>query len=56
MSKIDEYKRLLATMDWYYVYSDDHSVWARGRDQMKKLIDLQKEIDPDRKIWNQFCR
>ena len=23
--------------DWYYAYSDDHSVWRRGRDQAAAL-------------------
>lgn len=25
-----EYWNMLASHDWYYEYSDDHSVWRRG--------------------------
>ena len=29
--------RLLASHDWYYNYSDDHSVYARGRDHASSI-------------------
>tara|TARA_R100000664_G_C2758642_1_gene147720 strand:+ start:4145 stop:4462 length:318 start_codon:yes stop_codon:yes gene_type:complete len=38
-------KTLLETLrnhDWYYMYSDDHRVWKRGRarqDELKKRVD-----------------
>jgi hypothetical protein len=32
--------RLLAFHDWYYNYSDDHSVYCRGRDQ-RNAIDAE---------------
>ena len=28
---IDEYRKLLKRHDWYYEYSDDHSVWKQGQ-------------------------
>jgi len=34
---------LLKSHDWYYQYSDDHSVWQRGRDQADE-IRRQKDI------------
>ena len=30
--ELDTLKQLLASHDWYYDYSDDHSAWCRGRD------------------------
>jgi len=34
--------RLLASHDWYYNYSDDHSVYARGRDHASSI---RSELD-----------
>ena len=36
-------ERLLKTHDWYYNYSDDHSVWKRGveqRDEIRRQQDI----------------
>ena len=40
---LTELERLLKSHDWYYQYSDDHSVWQRGRDQEGE-IRRQKDI------------
>jgi hypothetical protein len=37
-------KRMLATHDWYFDYSDDHSVWQRGVDERKAIKALAKEL------------
>ncbi len=43
---MDDAMELIGRMrriDWYYNYSDDYSVWSRGRNQVEKLIsDLSK--------------
>ena len=31
----------LKAMDWYYDYSDDHSVWQRGRDKAEEIRQLR---------------
>lgn len=33
----------LRSHDWYYHYSDDHSVWSRGRAQWQKISALLKK-------------
>lgn len=36
-------EKLLKTHDWYYNYSDDHSVWKRGteaRDEIRRQMDI----------------
>lgn len=47
--------------DWYYDYSDDHRVWARGdqenrwiHSEMKylKSLGLEQEVDA---LWEQYC-
>lgn len=49
------YRELLATHDWFYDYSDDHSVWSRGAGVRAKLRDMRGQVDPDGKIWNEYA-
>lgn len=47
---LSKYYDMLANHDWYYDYSDDHSVWQKGRDassQLRRIADLngQEYID-----------
>lgn len=50
-----EYRNLLGRHDWYYDYSDDHSVWAAGKSQRESLRAMRNNIDPDGSIWNQYA-
>ncbi len=34
---LDVLENLLSNHDWYYMYSDDHKVWKRGRDQAEEI-------------------
>ena len=34
---LDVLENLPAIHDWYYMYSDDHKVWKRGRDQAEEI-------------------
>lgn len=52
---VEEYKSLLSRHDWYYDYSDDHSVWTRGSNERKELNNMQNAIDSDYKIWNEYA-
>ena len=36
--------RLLARHDWFYEYSDDHSVWRRGQAQMDAINEEQRRL------------
>ena len=49
------YRELLATHDWTYDYSDDYSVWARGKGVHEKILGLAKHIDPEFKIYNEYA-
>lgn len=51
---LEEYKSGLYGFDWYYDYSDDHSVWTRARARKSELEAAQKILDPDRKIWEEI--
>lgn len=50
-----EYRTLLQSHDWYYDYSDDHSVWTRGRNQHVKLQELARKVDPEYVVWEEFA-
>ena len=36
-SELTVLNQLLASHDWYYNYSDDHSVYCRGRDHASSI-------------------
>ena len=52
---IVEYYEMLKNHDWYYSFSDDHSVYTKGTAEMVHLrnIALEKGLDYQR-MWNQF--
>jgi hypothetical protein len=37
-------KRMIAKHDWYFDYSDDHSVWQRRVNERKAIKALAKEL------------
>ena len=43
-NELKEYYRQLTFHDWFYEYSDDHSVWQRGSDKERQLMsDARKD-------------
>lgn len=49
---LTELATLCSKHDWYYDYSDDHSVWKRGEAEYKKIEELRKDIFLHRKeLW-----
>ena len=52
---VDDYINMLKSHDWFYDYSDDHSVWVRGKAQRGAILEARKILDPDYIIWNQHC-
>lgn len=47
--------------DWYYQYSDDHSVWTRGRDAESKMLGKKRALhqmglgESAEQIYNTYC-
>jgi hypothetical protein len=37
---LKEYYELLDTADWFYMMSDDHSVYKKGRDEIYRLHEM----------------
>jgi hypothetical protein len=40
---LEKYKKLLKEHDWYYQYSDDHSVWRAGSHSHNVLWHFAKQ-------------
>ena len=53
---MDRFRRLLAGMDWYSHYSDDHSVWSAGEARMGEVRSLMKRLGPEaEREFNRAC-
>ena len=46
------YIKTLEKFDWWTDYSDDHSVYERGREAYAELQKVRKLIDVDYQVWN----
>lgn len=61
MSNLDDTTRLswymakLKAHDWSYEFSDDHTVWQKGFAEQKELLALQRTLDPDFRLWNEYA-
>jgi rubrerythrin len=55
-SDVAGYVTLLRIHDWQYQFSDDQQVWKKGNNERQRLEALQRKLDPDQSIWNQFKR
>jgi hypothetical protein len=51
----EEYVTRLRTFDWLFEYSDDHSIWQAGVNELARLKYWQKLHDPDFIVWNLNC-
>lgn len=51
-TSLPEYWDALKRADWYYDYSDDHSVWARGSNEMGRLQRIAKESDAHQALYD----
>lgn len=59
--KLKEFERALQGHDWYFDYTDDHSVWRRGWDQSVRINELRDELtksgaaEAAEQLWQQYC-
>lgn len=55
---LDKFIEMLGGHDWYYMYSDDHRYWTKGRDQAALINDALKrhpEWMPMYMHYFEFC-
>ena len=50
----EEYENLLKNMDWNYEFSDDHTVWKRGSNNMKLIRAYQPIFDSTKTLLNKY--
>ena len=54
--QISEYYSELSVFDWFYDYSDDHSVWSRGFEGKKVLDDKSYESLDFYTMYREFVK
>ena len=54
--QISEYYSELSVFDWFYDYSDDHSVWSRGFERKKVLQDKSYESIVFYTMYREFVK
>ena len=59
-TKWQELETQLRAHDWYYMMSDDHQIWRRGREQRRCLAMLavglaREDLQRVQRLWNQYA-
>lgn len=49
------YEAALRKHDWDFDHSDDHSVYTRGRAELKALQEQQRRVDANFRIWDSLA-
>ena len=52
---IEEFFTKLQHHDWYYDYSDDHSVWTRGKNESRAIRNLCQENELFTRMYTDFA-
>lgn len=52
--ELGEYYDELEKHDWFYDYSDDHSVWRRGQAARNKLSSIASQSPEHKALWDGF--
>jgi hypothetical protein len=58
---LEEYENLCKNRDWYFYYSDDHSVWSRGQANLDRciyIVNYLKQLglkDKTVEIYNKYA-
>jgi hypothetical protein len=50
-----EYFKELQSHDWYYEYSDDHSVWTKGKNNLGRLQAAAQENEAMLRMYNDYA-
>lgn len=54
-AEITKYKKLLSRHDWFYPFAEDYSAWKAGSEQWAEIDGMQKRVDPDWSIFNEYA-
>ena len=53
---LQTYRQMLAGHDWYYMMSDDPTVYRQGALVRTQLSHLRQALYADGQIWNEYAR
>ena len=42
--------------DWYYDFSDDHSVWQRGQKRKDELVAMSQESPQNKALYDKMAK
>lgn len=56
MTTLNEYYDELEQHDWFFEYSDDNRVWRAGVNNRNKLIEMSKESEEHKTLYDGFYR
>ncbi len=59
MVNLENFEKLLRSHDWYYMMSDDHSVYKRGEDNWEKIRDVAiqlKDTPGAKELWDKYAK
>ena len=59
----ENFIKALKSHDWFFDFSDDHSVWTRGRDEKSSLVAMGEQLVKSEEmtsgqvanLWNEFA-
>jgi hypothetical protein len=52
---LTEFYAELERHDWYYHFSDDHSVWCAGEAESAKMRSIAEQSPAHKELYDQFC-
>lgn len=50
----EQFLKLLSTHDWYYSYSDDHSVWRKGQAERNVISNAMRDNEELKAVYAQY--
>ncbi len=51
---LEEYYDQLDKHDWFYEYSDDHTIWQKGSEERARLQRVSMQSPNHKKLWDGF--
>jgi len=52
---LEEYEIALKNADWWYMMSDDHRWYTKGRYECKKLYKISEQSEEYKDLWVIYC-
>lgn len=54
---VEQFTQMLKNHDWYYMYSDDHRYWTKGRQERAEIMmAIQNDEQLLRPVFEQYLQ